>query len=61
MKRRRSSKTYWFAGLVTALGALQGLVPELRAVVPAGAYPWLLVGVGVVVAALREATKDPVR
>ena len=30
MKRRRSSKTYWFAGLVTALGALQGLVPELR-------------------------------
>ena len=56
MKRRRSSKTYWFAGLVTALGALQGLVPELRTVVPADAYPWLLVGVGVVVAALREAT-----
>jgi len=46
---------------VTSLGALQGLVPELRTVVPADAYPWLLVGVGVVVAALREATKDPVR
>ena len=61
MKRRRTSKTYWFAGLVTALGALHGLVPELRTVVPADAYPWLLVGVGVVVAALREATKDPVR
>ena len=38
MKRRRNSKTYWFAGLVTALGALQGLVPELRTVVPADAH-----------------------
>ena len=61
MKKRRTSKTYWFAAVVTALGALHGLVPELRAVVPADAYPWLLVGVGVVVAVLREVTTDPVK
>ena len=61
MKKRRTSKTYWFAAVVTALGALHGLVPELRAVVPADAYPWLLVGVGVAVAVLREVTTDPVK
>ena len=61
MKRRRNSKTYWFAAVVTALGALQGLVPELKGVIPADAYPWLLTGVGVAVAGLREITRDPVR
>jgi hypothetical protein len=61
MKRRRTSKTYWFAGLVTALGALQGFVPELKHAIPESAYPWLLVGVGVAVAVLREVTTDPVK
>lgn len=61
MKKRRNSKTMWFAAIVAASGALQGLVPELREVVPAHLYPWLLVGVGVAVAALREMTTDAVR
>lgn len=61
MKKRRNSKTMWFAALVAASGALQGLVPALSEVVPAHVYPWLLVGVGVAVAALREMTTDSVR
>ena len=60
MKKRRNSKTYWFAAAVTGLGALQGLVPNLMPVLSPALYPWLLVGVGVVVAVLREATTGPV-
>jgi hypothetical protein len=61
MKKRRNSKTMWFAAFVAGSGALQGLVPALSDVVPATVYPWLLVGVGVAVAALREMTTDSVR
>ena len=51
----------WFAALIAASGALQATIPELREVVPASVYPWLLVGVGVIVAALREMTSEPVK
>jgi hypothetical protein len=61
MKRRRNSKTMWFAAVVAASGALQATIPELREVVPASVYPWLLVAVGVAVAALREITTDSVK
>ena len=61
MKRRRKSKTMWVAAIVAATGALQATIPELREVVPASVYPWLLVGVGVAVAALREMTNESVK
>jgi len=61
MKRRRNSKTMWFAAIVAASGALQATIPELREVVPASVYPWLLVGVGAAVAALREMTSESVK
>jgi hypothetical protein len=61
MKKRRNSRTMWFAAFVAGSGALQALVPELREVVPATVYPWLLVGVGVAVAALREMTSESVK
>jgi hypothetical protein len=51
----------WFAAIVAATGALQATIPELREVVPATVYPWLLVGVGVAVAALREMTNESVK
>jgi hypothetical protein len=51
----------WFAAVVAASGALQATIPELREVVPASVYPWLLVAVGAAVAALREMTSESVK
>ena len=60
MKRRRSSKTYWFAGLLGAFGAAQVALPDIRALIPTEWYPAILCAVAGVIAALREMTGTPV-
>ena len=60
MKRRRVSKTYWFAGLLGAFGAASAAMPDIRALIPAELYPAVLTAVAGVIAALREMTTGPV-
>lgn len=60
MKRRRTSKTYWFAGLLGAFGAASAALPDIRALVPPEWYPVILMAVAGAVAALREMTTGPV-
>lgn len=61
MKRRRNSKTYWFAGLLGAFGAASAALPDIRALIPPEWYPVVLIGVAGIIAALREMTTDGVR
>lgn len=61
MKRRRNSKTYWFAGLLGAFGAASAALPDIRALIPPEWYPAVLMGVAGVIAALREMTTETVR
>lgn len=60
MKRRRNSKTYWFAGLLGAFGAAQAALPDIRALVSPEWYPAILIAVAGAIAALREMTTGPV-
>lgn len=59
MKRRRNSKTYWFAGILGAFGAAQLAMPDIRALIPPEWYPAVLCVVAGVIAALREVTGAP--
>jgi len=59
MKSRYKSKTNWFALALTGMGALQANFPMLRE--QAGEfYPYIFIGIGIVVALLREVTSEPV-
>lgn len=53
------SRTINFGAVVAGLGALQLLLPEIKAQLPASVYGWLLVGVGVGIAVLRAMTEKP--
>jgi hypothetical protein len=55
----RVSRTQVVNAIVLALGALVGLVPTLREVIPAEVYPWAFVGLSVVQVFLRQITSEP--
>lgn len=57
--QRLKSKTYQLALLLSALGAAQVAWPALAASIPPQYYAWGTLGLGVVVAVLRELTKVP--
>jgi len=54
------SKTINFSVVLAVAGAIQSNAEQIRAYVPAEAYGWILMGVGVVVAALRAVTTKPI-
>lgn len=60
MKRRTRSKTYRFAAVLAALGALQVAMPSVQDAFDKQDYAIFTIVVGVVVAVLREMTTDSV-
>lgn len=60
VKRRRTSKTYWFAVFCAGFGAAQEAMPQIAAMIDPQWYPKLFVLVGIAVAVLREVTDRPV-
>lgn len=53
------SRTINIAALIACLGAVQLMLPEVRAQIPADLYPWLLMGIGVIMAYMRAVTEKP--
>lgn len=61
VKPQIKSKTNWFALLLALFaGALQNL-PQLQGELSPTAYNYILFGVAVIVAVLRQVTSQPVR
>ena len=58
--RMRKSKTMWFAFAVAMLGTLMELFPYLRDLIDPRYYSIILVVIGMVVAALRFVTNQPI-
>ena len=56
----RKSKTMWFAFAVAMLGTLMELFPYLRDLIDPRYYSIILVVIGMVVAALRFITNQPI-
>jgi len=56
----RKSKTMWFAFAVAMLGTLMELFPYLRDLIDPRYYSIILVVIGMVVAALRFVTNQPI-
>lgn len=57
--KMRKSKTMWFAFALTLLGALMELFPYLRDLIDPQYYSISFVAIGMVVAALRFVTTQP--
>lgn len=58
-KQVLKSRTINIAAVIASLGAVQLMLPEVRSQIPAEVYPWVLMGIGVVMAALRAVTEKP--
>jgi len=61
-KSRLKSKTYYFAGLLLAVGTAILAVPELQAflsTLPPAVYGYVSLTLGIIAAILRELTKEP--
>lgn len=58
--RMRKSKTMWFAFALALLGALMELFPYLRDLIDPRYYSVIFVVIGLVVAALRFVTSQPI-
>ena len=56
----RKSKTMWFAFALAMLGSLMELFPYLRELIDPKYYSIILVVIGLVVAALRFVTTQPI-
>lgn len=55
------SKTMIFALLLAMFGALQATLPALDGVISQGAYGYITVATGVIVAGLRVVTTQPLK
>lgn len=53
-------RTTIFAALLVMFGALQAALPDLRAQIPADAYPYILIAVGAIVQTLRNFTSTSI-
>lgn len=58
--KMRKSKTMWFAFALAMLGSLMELFPYLRDLIDPRYYSIILVVIGLVVAALRFITTQPI-
>lgn len=58
--KMRKSKTMWFAFVLAMLGSLMELFPYLRDLIDPRYYSIILVVIGLVVAALRFVTTQPI-